>query len=39
MNAKLSSGETIARVGDKLFIVNTKGNILICKHNTKPNLK
>ena len=39
MNAKLSSGETIARVGDKLFIVNAKGNILICKHSTKPNLK
>ena len=39
MNAKLSSGETISRVGDKLFIVSAKGNILICKHSTKPNLK
>jgi len=38
MNAKLSSGETIARVGEKLVIVNAKGNILICKHNKKSNL-
>ena len=39
MNAKLSNGETIARVGDKLLIVKAKGNILICKHNTKSNLE
>lgn len=39
MNAKLSGEETIARVGDKLLVVEVKGNILICRHNTKSNVK
>lgn len=40
MNAQLSSKEKIARVGDKLYVVEVKGNILICSHNnTEYNLK
>ena len=39
MNAQLSSKEKIARVGDKLYVLEAKGNILICSHKTKSNLK
>lgn len=35
MNARLNSKEKIAHVGDKLYILEAKGNILICSHN-KP---
>ena len=39
MNAQLSSKEKIARVGDKLYVIEAKGNILVCSHTTKSNLK